>query len=128
MPAGRRTSETFSLMFPGHGQFWPSAATGMVRREFLSQVPLNPQGFFFFFAQHMDPSSRRNRSQDICGTLRRLIPFEHYTGDGKSGIIWSHCILSAYIPCAAHNNACAALCCHRKRSFGKTKKKPAHFQ
>lgn len=31
----------------------------------------------------MDQSSRRNGSQDICGTRRRLIPFYQNTGNGK---------------------------------------------
>lgn len=45
---------------------WPYIMTGMVESKFLSQVPLNPQGFL----QRMDQCSKRNRSQDICVTSR----------------------------------------------------------
>lgn len=67
----------------------------------------------------MDQSSRRHGSQDICGTRRRLILFYQNAGNGKSRIIWSHCISSAYILYTLHNGA-TRLPCHRRRgSFGR---------
>lgn len=72
----------------------------------------------------MDQSSRRHGSQDICGTLWRLIPFKK-TGNGKSGIIWSHCISSAYILYTVHNDAYVALLSSKKKKKLWKEKQPA---
>lgn len=66
--AGLCTRQTFFVrMFPGYSELAILyITTGMESSEFLSQVPLNPQGF----VQCMDQSSKRNRSQDICVTRR----------------------------------------------------------
>lgn len=43
---------------------WPYITIGTEKNSFQSQVPSNPEGFM----QHMNQSSKGNRSQDICVT------------------------------------------------------------